>query len=158
MRTSPHKQHYILHHPQNIDKTVNITGQNEVVAKVIFLHLFVILFTGGWWYPRRDWGRSPPGSMPPPRSKPPGSRPPRTTPPPPPGSRHPPQTRPPLREADSGIRFMSGRYASYWNAFLLPLYRRHLQPRLSPSSPLLPLLVPSLLQNKHNSVTKHKLQ
>ena len=24
------------------------TGRNEVVAKVIFLHLFVILFTGGW--------------------------------------------------------------------------------------------------------------
>ena len=24
-----------------------ITGRNEVVAKVIFLHLFVILFTGG---------------------------------------------------------------------------------------------------------------
>ena len=25
-----------------------ITGRNEVLAKVIFLHLFVILFTGGW--------------------------------------------------------------------------------------------------------------
>ena len=25
-------------------------GRNEVVAKVIFLHLFVILFTGGCWY------------------------------------------------------------------------------------------------------------
>ena len=40
----------------------------------------------------------------------------RTPPPPPPplGSTHPPP-----READSGIRSMSGRYASYWNAFLL---------------------------------------
>ena len=51
----------------------------------------------------------------------------------PPGSRHPPgpDTHPreqtptppgadtPLREADSSIRSTSGRYASYWNAFLL---------------------------------------
>ena len=43
-----------------------------------------------------------------------------------PQSRHPPpeqtppgQTPPPPGEADSGIRSMSGRYASYWNAFLL---------------------------------------
>ena len=28
-----------------------ITGRNEVVAKVIFLHLFVILFTGGCLLP-----------------------------------------------------------------------------------------------------------
>ena len=28
-------------------KCTLITGRNEVVAKVIFLHLFVILFTGG---------------------------------------------------------------------------------------------------------------
>ena len=34
-------------------------------------------------------------------------------PPPPPGSRHPPP------EADSVIRSMSNRYASYWNAFFL---------------------------------------
>ena len=44
-------------------------------------------------------------------------------PPPPPRSR-PPWSRPPLPrgetppEADSGIRSTSGRYASYWNAFL----------------------------------------
>ena len=38
--------------------------------------------------------------------------------PPRPG-RHPPRTRQtPPREADSSIRSMSGRYASYWNAFL----------------------------------------
>ena len=47
---------------------------------------------------------------------------------PPPGSRHPPeQTTPPSRhppgadtprKADSSIQSMSGRYASYWNAFL----------------------------------------
>ena len=56
-----------------------------------------------------------------------------TTPPPwsrhlpeqtPPRSRHPlPQTPPPpRRDADSGIWSMSGRYASYWNAFLLTIH------------------------------------
>ena len=58
------------------------TGRNEVVAKVIFLHLFVILFTGGC-LPQCMLGN---------------------------------HTR--AREAESGIRSMSGRYASYWNAFL----------------------------------------
>ena len=52
-------------------------------------------------------GQTPPGSRHPPRSRPPEQTPPR--------SRHPP------READSGIRSMSGRYASYWNAFLFYL-------------------------------------
>ena len=41
-----------------------------------------------------------------PRSRPPEQKPPEQTAPPPPG-------------ADSGIRSMSGRYASYWSAFLL---------------------------------------
>ena len=41
----------------------------------------------------------------------------------PPRTRHPPEQTPsheqtPPREADSGIRSTSGRYASYWNAFL----------------------------------------
>ena len=43
----------------------------------------------------------------------------------PPGSRHPPEQtpllwsrQPPPPKADSGIRSMSGRYTSYWNAFL----------------------------------------
>ena len=38
----------------------------------------------------------------------------------PPGLSTPPGTKytPPCREADSGIRSTSGRYASYWNAFL----------------------------------------
>ena len=60
-----------------------ITGRNEVAAQVIFLHLIVILFTGGVV------------SVPPPG---PGT--PRTT-------RYTPK-----------IRSTSGRYASYWNAFL----------------------------------------
>ena len=58
---------------------------------------------------------------------PPGADPPRADPSPsrPPQSRHPPRTRPPRDqtppEADSSIRSTSGRYASYWNAFLLLL-------------------------------------
>ena len=81
-----------------------ITGRNEVVAKVMFLHLSVILFTGGvclsacWDTTSRI--RYPPGAA---------------TPPPP--KQTPPRSRPPT-EADSGIWSMSGRYASYWNAFL----------------------------------------
>ena len=122
------------------------TGCNEVVAKVIFLHLSVILFTGGclsqcmlgYHTPLgadtpQSRKHSPPEQTPPtpPEQTPPGSRhPPEQTPPgdrhplrqTPPQSRHPPGTRhPPLQEADSGIRSMSGRYASYWNAFCLLL-------------------------------------
>ena len=54
------------------------TGRNQVVAKVIFLHLFVILFTGGGCLSQCMLGYHPH----PPRS--------RHTPP---GSRHPPQSR-----------------------------------------------------------------
>ena len=80
-----------------------ITGRNEVVAKIIFLHLSVILFTGGVSASVHA------------------------------GIQHPPEAdtpreqTPPLPEADSGIRSMSSRYASYWNAFLLVLcfHRSH---------------------------------
>ena len=82
------------------------TGRNEVVAKVIFLHLFVILFTGG--------SASVHAGIPPPRSRHPKEQtPPQSRPPGP----DPPEQTPP-READSSIRSTSGRYASYWNAFL----------------------------------------
>ena len=105
-----------------------VTGRNEVVSKVIFLHLSVILFTGG--------GASVHAGMPPPRTTyPPDYVPPRdyvppqTTYPPglrttprdyvPPGTTYPPGLRtPPPPAADSSIRSTSGRYASYWNAFL----------------------------------------
>ena len=70
----------------------------------------------------------PPGPDPP-GSRPPWSRPPREQTPPPPGADNPPgadtpQNRhPPGPEtppgADTSIRSTSGRYASYWNAFLL---------------------------------------
>ena len=124
-----------------------ITGRNEVVAKVIFLHLSVIHSVhrggGGGGLPQCMLGyhHPPRPGRPPPR---PG-RPPRTrqmhpqtrqTPPDqadthppdqadPPGPGRPPQTRqtPPRTrqtppEADSSIWSTSGRYASYWNAFL----------------------------------------
>ena len=85
------------------------TGRNEVVAKVMFLLVSVILLKGGSASvhtrinppPRAD---HPPRKQTPPGADTPGSR------PPPPG------------EADSGIRSMSGRYASYWNAFLFKVF------------------------------------
>ena len=76
---------------------------NEVWGKVIFLHLFVILFTGvGWVSTSVHAGIPPP---PPPLEQTP------------PGSRHP---RPWCR-ACWEIRSMRGRYASYWNALFLLL-------------------------------------
>ena len=109
------------------------TGRNEVVAKVMFLYVCVILFTRGCS------GQNPPVKENPPwdQADPPGTRqtlppepgrhPPRTrqtTPPLGPGRQHPPWDQadtptppPPCREEDCSIRSMSGRYASYWNAF-----------------------------------------
>ena len=119
-----------------------ITGRNEVVAKVMFLQVCVCPRGGGGCLPQCMLGcqtpppgtrQTPPGPgrPPPPRNQadtppgpgrhPPGTRqttPPRTrqTPPTPPGpGRHPH----PPDQADSSIRSTSGRYASYWNAFLL---------------------------------------
>ena len=163
----PQSNFPVIHRVGNFDI---FTGRNVVVAKVIFLHLFVILFTGGCLpqcmlgyhppeqtppplradtpgadTPRADtpqsrhspgadkppWSRHPPPSRHPPRADtpraadPPEQQTPQSrhplgtdTPPPPPGADTPPEQTP-LREADFGIRSMSGRYASYWNAFLL---------------------------------------
>ena len=111
-----------------------ITGRNEVVAKVMFLHVSVILSTGGV---SPGTTTTPPGPSRPPldQADTPQTR---QTPPrdqadlpwtkqthPPPGlgrptSPQPPWDRaePPPPEEDCSIRSMSGRYASYWNAFL----------------------------------------
>ena len=95
-----------------------VTGRNEVVAKVMFLLVSVILLTVGGVCLSACWDTTPPL-----------------------GSRHPPREADPTPEADTptppeadtppGIRSMSGRYASYWNAFLFyeelslqPLFRR----------------------------------
>ena len=86
----------------------------------MFLLEFVILFTEGGvclsacWDTRHPQIRHPPQEQTPPQSRHP------------PGSRHHPradnppqeQTLPPP-DTDYDIRSMSGRYASYWNAFLL---------------------------------------
>ena len=69
---------------------------------------------GTWQTPTPRIRQTPPGTRQTPPPPGPGRHPPRDladTPPPGPG-RHPPQ-------ADSSIRSTSGRYASYWNAFLL---------------------------------------
>ena len=83
------------------------TSCNEVVAKVIFLNLSFILFTGGGCLPQCMLGyhppeqtlTTPPEQTPPGADTPPQSRPPEQTPLPPgadtPGSRHPPRSRPP---------------------------------------------------------------
>ena len=66
-----------------------VTGRNEVVAKVIFLHLFVILFRGGRYLPQcmlgyhipgvdTPWSRHPPAADTPGSRHPPGAD---TTPP-----------------------------------------------------------------------------
>ena len=79
-----------------------VTGCNEVVAKVIFLHLFVILFTRGVCLPQCMLGYHPPEQTPQeqtlPRADTPRSRhPPEQTPPgaDTPWSRHHPWSRPP---------------------------------------------------------------
>ena len=103
-----------------LDTNPIVTGRNEVVAKVMFLHVSVILLTGGSPEnpPPQDQGEPPPGSRrtPPDQADPPPG--PRRTPPrpgrPPPG----PRKTPPPQEEHCSIRSMSGRYASYWNAFL----------------------------------------
>ena len=93
-------------------ETVNtgcfITGCNEVVAKVMFLLVCVILFTGGMsasvhaGIPDTPPGADTPLGADTPREQTPPTK-----------SRH-----SPTPEQTPGIRSMSGRYASYWNAFL----------------------------------------
>ena len=84
-----------------------VTGCNEVVAKVIFLHLFVILFTGKRCLPQCMLGYQPPGADTPldQTPPPPGSRSPQEQTPSgsrPPQSRHPPEADTPLM-ADTPI-------------------------------------------------------
>ena len=104
---------------------------NEVWGKVIFLHLFVILFTvGGLPQCMLGCHPHPPGlGTPLPRDQPhppgPGTPPGPCTPrdqthtphPHPPGNRHPPGPGTPPPETRE-IRSTRGRYASHWNAIL----------------------------------------
>ena len=95
--------------------TLIITGRNEVVAKVMFLHVCVILFTGG------VSRQAPPGTRqtPPDQAGKPLGPGPWTRQQSPQNQADPP---PPRQEEDCSIRSMSGRYASYWNAFLFISY------------------------------------
>ena len=95
--------------PNWVHKRCIFTGRNEVVAKVMFLQVSVIhsVHRGGSPENSPLAGRTPPPHLV-------GRTPPWQGEPPPAGRTPPP-------EADSSIRSTSGRYASYWNAFLLHL-------------------------------------
>ena len=117
----------ILYSVTSVFKGRVITGRNEVVAKVMFLQMSVIhsVHRG-----RGGLRRTPPHQGEPPwtRENPPRTRetprtrekPPRTRENPPDQADPPRPGRPP-QEEDCSIRSMSCRYASYWNAFLLPI-------------------------------------
>ena len=100
--------------------SIFITGRNEVVAKVIFLHLFVILFTGGVCL-SACWDTTPQDQTPPDQADTPSDQ---ADTPPDQADTPPDQADTPLDQADppweahTSIRSTSGRYASYWNAFL----------------------------------------
>ena len=118
-----------------------VTGCKEVVAKVMFLLVSVILSTGGVSGrenpPSRETplaGRTPPAGRPPLAGRPPpqgdpwqgdpqlGEPPCQGEPPErenPPAGRTSQQGEPPPAGRPPGIRSMSGRYASYWNASCL---------------------------------------
>ena len=72
---------------------------------------------GGGCLPQCMLGYPPDQTPPPPRDQAPRSRHP-PGPGTPPRTRHTPPEQTPPREADCSIRSTSGRYASYWNAFL----------------------------------------
>ena len=103
-----------------------VTSRNEVVAKVIFLHLSVIhsVHRGEGVCLSACWDTNPPGAdtpLPPGADTPLEQTPPDQTSPPDqqtPPDQTPPRTRHP---ADSSRRSTSGRYTSYWNAFLFIL-------------------------------------
>ena len=94
------------------------TGRNEVGQGNIFTS--VCLSTGGEYLPQCMLGYTPPGADLPPEQTPWEQTPRQQTPPgaDTPQEQTPPWEQTPPREADSSIRSTSGRYASYWNAFL----------------------------------------
>ena len=94
---------------RNLDSSMLYYRPQRSWGKVMFLHVCVILFTGGGVLPQCMLGYHPPGT----RHHPPPSR-------PPPGSVPSPQSRTYWK-----IRSMSGRYASYWNVILLYTRLQH---------------------------------
>ena len=77
----------------------------------LFLQVSVILLTGEGYLPQCMLGYTPPEQTPPQEQTPPWEQ------TPPGADTATPQEQTPPQEADSSIRWMSGRYASYWNAF-----------------------------------------
>ena len=132
-KRNPHQARWIQD-PANF-----FTGRNEVVAKVMFLLVSVILSTGGglpqcmlgYCHPPRRRHPPLPAKETPRKETPQEGGTPLPSRPPPPEGEPPPQKegsdpgphpRGKLREIRSSpppaIRSMSGQYASYWNAFL----------------------------------------
>ena len=102
-----------------------VTGHNEVVEKVMFLQVCVcpqggVCLSACWDARPPQTRQDPPG---PGRPLPDQADPPRPGRHPPGPGRHSPRPgRHPPPEADSSIRSMSSRYASYWNAFFFMNY------------------------------------
>ena len=109
---------------------INFTGRNEIVAKVMFLQVSICPQGGRVSASVHAGMPDPPGPGTPLRpGRPPNQAPPWDQADPPGPDRHPPdQADPPNQadmppwEADSSIRSTSGRYASYWNAFLSSIF------------------------------------
>ena len=101
---------YIYIYSQGVDDGIHYRPQRSCGQGNIS-HPSVILFTGGVCF-SACWDTTPPEQTPRPQEQTP----------PPPRKQTPPgadtTTPPSPREADSSIRSTSGRYASYWNAFL----------------------------------------
>ena len=123
-------------------------------GKVMFLHLSVILFTGGVADTPQE--QTPPGAdMIPRADTPPGADPPGADTPPGadmiPSSRHTPRSRPPQEQTPPcsacwEIRATSGWYASYWNAYLFsPMFPWHVDHTLRRSHDLCPSVNVSLI-------------
>ena len=107
----------------------------HICRKYMFSQASVILFTGGGVYNSMHWGQHPPGKTPlvqtPPCRHPTGQTPPSPRQTPYPG-RHSPwadtlQQTPPGQTPPPPDGHCNGRYASYWNAFLLINMTFHLK-------------------------------
>ena len=111
---------------QDPDYIILLPAATKLWPWILFLHLSVIHSVHRGGLPQCMLGYHPPGGRPPKTRHPPGP-----DPHPPKADHHPPGTRPPQkqtppsreqtpppREANSSIRSTSGRYASYWNAYL----------------------------------------
>ena len=114
-QTPPQSRQLLLRAVCILLECILVTGRNEVEAKVIFLHLSVIhsVHKGGG-LPQCMLGYHTPPGVTPPRADTPNTPPDQTSP-----GADPPWSRPPAADPPQSRRSTSGRYASYWNAFLL---------------------------------------